>query len=252
MQKNIKPLRLAELTFREIAAELKRCQGLILPLGGIEPLGEAGISGASAFCSKNIADALSDRCGVMVAPALEYGCSTAYKAFEGSAGLRSRTLSNILLELCGDWIFQGFKRIMLIDFSAYNSEACEIFLKRINAGKHVAQVFSVHSDRRIRSYITELMPGDEYGRSEFALLSLLAFLLPGFVSESERLKQKLPEMQVYRSWQKRGRDPQKFRKLFPMGSASQTAFKFDADLGKEIFGYILTVLEKDLKLFLDD
>jgi hypothetical protein len=60
----------------------------------------------------------------------------------------------------------------------------------------------------------------------------------------------LPPVDQFKTWQKRGKDPQKFRKLFPSASTSEIADKFTLQLGEEFFGFILNILEKEYTPFL--
>lgn len=245
------PLRIFDMDFEECSTHLHRCPSLILPLGILEPIGKNGAIGLASRCSELLAEAFSSKLQVLAAPAIYYSCSTAFKSFEGSAGVRSRTFSNQLVEICKDWQFQGFKRILLINISSENDEAIDEALKRLNRGNNYVKCFSLQTDSRIRAHVSRVRSGTELGRSEFLILSLASFLAPEMVRKNiEKTSSQLLDVKQYQLWKKRGKDPQKFRKLFPDGSTSDSISESVSDFGKGIFEFIMTLLEDEYSPFL--
>lgn len=242
--------RLFDMNFREISDYLKICPSLIVPIGVMEPIGSMAPIGIQSRCSVSLAESLSSRLKVLTAPVLNYSCSSAFKSFEGCAGIRGRTFSNIILELCKDWIFQGFKRILLINVSSENDEAVNLAMKRINYKSECVKHFSLQSDPRIINYVKKINPGEEYGRSELLILSIAEYLFADLISEKDGLVNDLPDIKQYQIWKKRGKDPQKFRKLFPQGSTSAVAAERSADFGRDLFSHIISILEEDYSPFL--
>jgi hypothetical protein len=109
----------------------------------------------------------------------------------------------------------------------------------------------VQSDNRVRQYVSEIGSKSEYGRSEFLMNSLGAYLYPQSIKPVRVDKSVvLPPVDQFKAWQKRGKDPQKFRKLFPSASTSEIADKFTTQLGEEFFGFILNILEEEYTPFL--
>lgn len=239
---------LSRLTFREVEGELGRLPALVAPFGGCEPYGEFGALGVAALCAKAVASALASKLRIILAPTLAYGCSTAAKAFGGSAGVKPRTLTNIVCETFRMWYFQGFRIFIIIDSLADNHEAIGCALRRLARSNPdlKAVMFSLQHDERIREFIGKHQPGRELGRSEFGLLSMAAFIDASLVRgpDADPSDVFVPELERFQTWRKRGADPQQYRKLFPHASSSTIAGRFNAEFGRELFAFILQLLEE--------
>ena len=83
-------------------------------------------------CCNAIAEALSQKLGVLLAPLLPYGNSIPFKSFEGSAGIHDKSLSGFLFESCNSWIFHGFKRIMIFTLTFDGHRSIDRMVKRID------------------------------------------------------------------------------------------------------------------------
>jgi creatinine amidohydrolase/Fe(II)-dependent formamide hydrolase-like protein len=230
-----------------VEAELARLPVLILPLGGCEPYGPFGGLGAAAACAGALAAALSSRLRIIHAPVLAYGCSTPFRTFAGSAGMKPRTLVNLLCETIRPWFFQGFKVVIIIDALPENERAVAEAVRRLKGSDPEGSVlhFSVQRDERVRAFIGSRVPGRELLRTEYGVLSMAAFIDPELVRPAETSLREplLPDPERFAVWHKRGADPQQYRKLFPDASSSTIAGTYDAGFGKELFGYILHSLE---------
>lgn len=236
---------LSHLTFQEIEKELLRLPALILPLGGCEPYGACGSLGAATACAEALATALSEKSDTLYAPALPFGCSTAYGAFGGTAGVKPRTLTNILCEAIRRWHAQGFRTIIIIDCLFDNYEAAEaavLRLKNTNPGLKIIY-FSLQRDERVRAFIERHIREKEPGRTEFGLLSLAAFIDRTLARPAGKKDvTAAADAKTYVTWRKRSADPQQFRKFFPECSSSNAARRFDHKFGRELFDYILQLL----------
>jgi creatinine amidohydrolase/Fe(II)-dependent formamide hydrolase-like protein len=239
------PYDLSRLTFGEVEKEIARLPALIVPLGGCEPYGEGGTLGAASACAETLAAALSAKLHMLLAPTLAYGCSTPYGAFGGNAGVKQRTLINILGETVRQWYGQGFRTVIIVDGVFDNGDAVDAALRRLNDSnaRLKAISFSLQRDERIRAFIGHHLQEKEFGRTEYGILSLAAFIDPDLARPSDKKNRSAAPMDAerFRTWRKRGADPGQFRKLFP-NAASTGACKYDADFGKELFDFILQLL----------
>jgi creatinine amidohydrolase/Fe(II)-dependent formamide hydrolase-like protein len=236
---------LSRLTFREVEQEISRLPALILPLGGCEPYGACGSLGAATACAEALATALSKKMNILYAPAQPFGCSTAYGAFGGTAGIRPRTMTNILCETIRRWKVQGFRTVIIIDCLFDNSEAVEAALDRLKNTNPEMKIisFPLQRDERVRAFIARHVQGKEFGRTEYGMLSLAASIDPALVRPTgKKDAAAAADSDRYKTWRRRGADPQAFRKLFPECSASGAAHRFDPDFGKKLFGFIVQVL----------
>jgi creatinine amidohydrolase/Fe(II)-dependent formamide hydrolase-like protein len=249
-KKMMSPLNLSRLTFVEVEKEINRQGTLIVPLGGCEPWGGFGTFGVASACAEALANALSQKMSLLCAPVFGTGCSTAFQSFGGTAGVKPRTFTNIFCETARMWFFQGFRAIVVIDSLTGNSEALTLAVKRLKSSHpdRAIIVFSFQQDSRVRVFIARYLPGQELGRTEYGMLSMAAWIDPGLVRKAE--KENAPAIKTdaarFRQWQKRGADPEQFRKLFPDGSSSSIAAGFNADFGRLLFEYILKTLEENV------
>jgi creatinine amidohydrolase/Fe(II)-dependent formamide hydrolase-like protein len=247
------PLALSRLTFCEVAREMERLPALAMPLGGCEPYGGLGSLGVASACAEAVAAAFSERCRVLLAPVLAYGCSISYRSFEGTAGVKPHALTNLLCETVRGWYYQGFKVLFVIDALMDNGEAIDLAVRRLHTSHpdRTIVTLSLQRDERIRAFIGDHISGKEFGRTEYGMLSLAAYIDMTLVRACIVDKREYPpDPQRFRSWRKRGGDPQQFRKYFPDGSSSTIANRFDADFGKQLFEYILQVLSERAAPFL--
>jgi len=237
---------LSRLTFREVEKELSRFPALILPLGGCEPYGECGCLGMASACVEALATALSEKLHLLLAPVQMYGCSTAYGAFGGTAGVKPRTLTNILCETVRRWYQQGFRTIIIVDALFDNGGAVDPALRRLKNTNPDMRIipFSLQRDERIRAFIGRHVRTKEPGRTEYGILSLAAFIDPDLVRATNKNHAAAAEVDAerYWTWRKRGADPEQYRKLFPDCSSSGTVCRFDPDFGRELFGFIFQLL----------
>ena len=239
-------LNLSYLTFREVEKEIARLPALILPLGGCEAYGECSCLGTVSACVEVIAAALSSKLRLLLAPTLAFGCSTPYSAFGGSAGVKARTLTNILCEAIRQWYGQGFRAVILIDGLFNNDEPVNQALRKLKNVKPKMKilVFSLQRDERVRAFIGQHVQGKEYGRTEYGLSSLAAFIDPGLVRQPQKNQTAAiaPDLKCFDAWRKRGADPERYRKLFPNASTGSSVCQCNAAFGKELFDFILQLL----------
>jgi creatinine amidohydrolase/Fe(II)-dependent formamide hydrolase-like protein len=242
------PCLLSRLTFGEAEQEIRRTGALIVPLGGCEPYSSCGSLGAASACAEALASALSATAGIPVAPVLHYGCSTPYGAFGGTAGVKPRTLTNIVCESLRLWYLQGFRKFVLIDALYENSEALDLAAARMKNSNpdSAVMLFSLQRDERIRAFIAGRMAAKEHGRTEYGILSLAAFIDPALVRVAAPAASRVggADPDRFRVWRKRGADPQQFRKHFPDCSGPAYNGRYDADFGRELFDYILKLMEE--------
>jgi creatinine amidohydrolase/Fe(II)-dependent formamide hydrolase-like protein len=239
----ISPFSLCTLTPNQVNEHLLHSPYLLLPLGGMEPFGKFGSFGVNSVCIDAIAGVISQRLRLIVAPVMFYGCTSQYKSFKGSIGIKPKIFSSFLANFCNDCFFQGFKKVIILNSVEENVLALELLVKRYNNHNVKIETFSLQSDSIIRSFVRERKPGIEMGRSEYMMLSIAAFLQPALVLPvSGENPIRLPSSNDYATWKKRGRDPEKYRKLFPTGSSSEIACQFDPGFGEEVFNFIIELL----------
>ncbi|KAF0112159.1 MAG: creatinine amidohydrolase [Chloroflexi bacterium] len=115
-------MRLAELNWMEIEGYLKKDDRLMMVLGATEQHGYISI-GADVKIPQSIADAASQQSGVLVAPPLNFGCSSYFTDYPGTMSLRVKTLVDVVEDIVRSVHHQGFKRLVIVNGHGGNKPA---------------------------------------------------------------------------------------------------------------------------------
>ncbi len=239
---------IVQMTFEEIARHLKIKPVLILPLGVLEPCSDCGALGAASLSCAALADRLSHKKSILLAPLATYGYSTAYKAFPGTGALSRRTVAALLRDLLNSWLFQGVRGFIIIDGNAEDDGLVKESVKRPLSRRSdvVCSVLNWQSMPSVRAFIAENRGEQELHRSEFGILSMAAYIDGSFVRRLNGRGQgkTTVDQNNYQQWRKRGRDPEQFRKLYPDSRTSPIAYDYCAEFGKNLFHFISATFEE--------
>lgn len=244
---------LAHLSHEEVNSAFRRRSALIVPLGGCEPFGNAAL-GIESVCCERVAHALGERMDILVAPLLPFGCSVPFMSFSGSSGMKPRTFTNLMLELLHCYIFQGIRSLVLVNAAPFNSEPLEEVRERLSEkyAEVRVMVFDLNLDSRVRKFAFVDENGCGNDRNEKLFASLLSFVAPELLhGGKEKLSVKTASVKEYRTWRKRGRDPQKYRSLFPNGLVCTEAADFDHQQGREFFEFLVNTAQSDISTLLE-
>lgn len=112
--------RLDRLTWPEAAGWFRRDPRLLLPVGTCLQHGPHLPLGADTIVVERLAEAVSERTGILVAPTLAYGVSSDIEqSYAGTAALERKTLHRVLNELVNSWEHQGLEEIVLMTAHGY-------------------------------------------------------------------------------------------------------------------------------------
>lgn len=133
------PVRLAELTWRRAADRIREDPRLLVPVGCLLQHGPHLPLGTDTVVVTRLAEALSRRHGVLLAPTLPYGAASERDAgYAGSAPIRGKTLHRTLNELVSTWESHGVEEFVLFTSHGY--------------GPHLQALATVATDEaRVRS-----------------------------------------------------------------------------------------------------
>lgn len=133
------PARLDRLPWSDVAEHLRRDPRLLLPIGSTLQHGPHLPVSTDSLVATRLADALSARHGVLVAPTLPYGvASRVERDYAGTSSVDRKTLHRSLNDLVGVWERQGVEEFVLLTAHGY--------------GPHIAAMATVVSDgARVRS-----------------------------------------------------------------------------------------------------
>jgi creatinine amidohydrolase len=107
-------MRIEELNWMDVEAYLKHDDRLILVIGACEQHGYLSLL-ADVKIPLALADAASQRTGVLVAPPLNFGASPYFLAYPGTFSLRLSTLMDVVEDLIRSAYAHGFRRILVLN-----------------------------------------------------------------------------------------------------------------------------------------
>lgn len=233
------------LTFPQIEQRIALNPAIILPVAGIEPVGNFCRLGAVETIIKALGNTISESGDILCAPVLSYSFTMPYRAFPGSIGIRKNIFESMLAGFIKDCIQWGIKFIYILDGS-YNSHysitGCIANFKKKNYPVRII-LLNWQYDPEIKSYIAAKYADNGFGRNELCILDLISYIDAPFICNERIPDQKKisADRKKYQQWSKRGKDPDKFRNLFPECSTTLIGkdTKISAESGKELFDYIV-------------
>lgn len=114
------PVRLAHLPWRRVAEHLREDPRLLVPVGTTLQHGPHLPLGTDTIVVTRLAEAISARCGVLLAPTLPYGANSLRDdEYAGSAGVRGKTLHRTINELVSVWEDHGVTEFVLLTSHGY-------------------------------------------------------------------------------------------------------------------------------------
>ncbi len=115
-------MRLGEMNWMEVENYLKKDDRLLIVLGATEQHGFLCTS-TDVKIPLALADAASQQSGVIVAPPLNFGCSSYFMDYPGTISIRVETLLKIVEDMVRSVYHQGFKRLVILNGHGGNTPA---------------------------------------------------------------------------------------------------------------------------------
>jgi creatinine amidohydrolase len=107
-------MRFEELNWFDIENYLQKDDRLILVLGSCEQHGYLSLT-TDVKIPQALADAASQRTGVLVAPAINYGASPYFLGYPGTLSLRLTTILDLVEDIARSAYEHGFRRFVVIN-----------------------------------------------------------------------------------------------------------------------------------------
>ncbi len=223
----------------EVERSIRAGAELILPVATLAPYGMQTPLEAEAVCVGALSDALSRQSGALCASTFEYGYATPFRAFGGCSGVKESALETMIFQIVSDYVIQGIRRVWVLDGSWFSGDALERGLKRVSRSHNGVTVQTVAWQRvpEVRRLSAELSKGNAPVRTEYALLCMYSYITKGRVPVSK--SKKGVNAEVFRAWSKRGRDPDKFRKIAPNAVSAAWEEAITEENGQRIFATAL-------------
>jgi creatinine amidohydrolase len=176
-------LLLEELGWPDVVEYLRRDDRLILVTGSTEQHGRHMTFASDVWQPWEIACRLSDRTGVLVAPALNYGMSLHHLGFPGSLSLRPHTLASVVVDLLESAYVHGFRRILLLNGHGGNTAAIQTAqaeaLNELN-GLEV-RLGNWWQEPEVKAVLDDAFPGQPGGHSDVGETSVVMAIRPDVV-----------------------------------------------------------------------
>jgi creatinine amidohydrolase/Fe(II)-dependent formamide hydrolase-like protein len=238
------PHYLPRLTFEQVEARIRTNPSVVIPLAGLEPVGNAALGVAAVVCCE-IADALSERTGSLLAPLYGYAHTTPFRSFGGAIGVKTKALATALTGVILDCAAQGIESVTVLDGGFDNSEALQLVRKRFSAThpRLALRWLAWQHDTGIRRFAAAESGVGDHSRCEFGLLSMAAHV-SGELTRHFTPVSDGPGGNRERRWRKRGMDPEQLRKNMPAGTLCSAAP--DAAFGAKLIAHIVDTFEKAL------
>ncbi len=133
-------MRFEDLSWFDVEKYLQNENRLILVLGACEQHGYLSLL-ADSKIPLALADAASQKTGVLIAPVVNYGISPYFIAYPGSFSLRASTLLDLVEDLVRSAHHQGFRRILILNGHGGNDPARARLYELANILPHLHTVW---------------------------------------------------------------------------------------------------------------
>jgi creatinine amidohydrolase len=111
------PVRLMELGWQDVEAYLDDAATptALVPIGSTEQHGPHLPLGVDTYEAEDVAEAVSDRTGVPVAPTIPYGDADHHLAFPGTISLSTDTVVSVLVDVYESLLGHGFENVITVN-----------------------------------------------------------------------------------------------------------------------------------------
>jgi creatinine amidohydrolase len=117
-----KTMRIEDCNWFDVENYLKSDDRLIFVLGACEQHGYLSLQ-TDTKVPLALADAASEQTGVLIAPSLNFGCSSYFLSYPGTLSLRTSTLLKIAEDLVRSAYQNGFRRLLFLNGHGGNNPA---------------------------------------------------------------------------------------------------------------------------------
>jgi creatinine amidohydrolase len=185
-------MRLELMTWPEVRDEIDAGTPIVLPVGAIEQHGPHLPLGTDGFIPSHLALRVAATRRLIVAPPLFYGAYSRPRTgggrhFPGSVGLPGRSLEQVVSGLTGDWMRQGFTRILVLNGHWENAwTLLEALERAIEPYGETHKAVLVHwwdqvNDDDVHEIFGDIFPGWEAEHASITETSMMEALAPELV-----------------------------------------------------------------------
>jgi creatinine amidohydrolase len=185
-------MRLEHMTWPEVREEIDAGTPIVLPVGAVEQHGPHLPLGTDAFIPHSLALRVGAARRVIVAPPILYGAYSRPRTgggrhFPGSVGLPGRTLERVVSDLVGDWMRQGFRKVVVLNGHWENAwTLLEGIEQAVEPYRESHKALLVHwwdqvRDEDVRAIFGDVFPGWQAEHASITETSMMEVLAPELV-----------------------------------------------------------------------
>ncbi len=221
-------------TWQETEAYLKQSTGIIIPIGSTEQHGPMGFIGTDAICPQRVAEELSNRTDIMVAPTLHYGMSQHHLEFPGSVTLRPTTLIAMIKDIIYSLARHGFTHFYFLNGHGGNVDSLKAAFSEIYSEASLnaessplhCSIVGWYEGKRV-SALEEKYFGDANGSHATPSELSLSFYVHPEAAKSAKMDPEIPPEGDFR-------DAADYRKQYPDGRIGSNSGLATAEIGAEL------------------
>lgn len=143
---------LSAMTSPEVTEQIARNPLAVIPFGSIEQHGPHLPNGTDTIAAEVVADALADELDALVAPFGPYGVTPIHAGHPGTVSLSRSTFESLLIDICGELIDMGVKRLVFVNWHEGNIaslDAVATDLQKRHQGVYVVTSHACYVAQRI-------------------------------------------------------------------------------------------------------
>jgi len=131
-------IRLADMTWPEVAETLDKSHAIIVPVGSIEQHGYHLPLSVDFRCPEYIAEKAAEKLvsegkiRVIVAPVIHYTDVTHFKCYPGTIGVSTDTFMKVIEDIARGLVAQGYKNIIFLNGHGPNSSTLQTAVRKVS------------------------------------------------------------------------------------------------------------------------
>ncbi len=238
-------------TWCEIEDYLKTNKGIIIPIGSMEQHGPMGFIGTDSICPEVVAQGISQKTNVVIAPTIQIGMSQHHLSFPGSITLRPTTMIALIKDLVLSLKGHGFTHIFFLNGHGGNVDSIKAAFSEIYAETSLSkQPSPIHLNlcnwydgTRVEEIQNKYFKEGNGHHATPGEISLSFFAHPNDVKRADMAPKIAPDNSF--------RDCFDFQKNFPDGRIGSDSSLASIEIGKELYDCAIQDVLEVYQAFID-
>jgi len=107
-------MKISEMNWMQVEEYLAKDKRLIIVVGAIEQHGYLSLA-TDVKIPMKLAEAVSEKTGVLIAPPMNFGCSPYFTSYPGTLSVRVSTLLAVIEDIIRSAYYQGFRKFLMLN-----------------------------------------------------------------------------------------------------------------------------------------